>query len=146
LVVVSKTRKGKGKGYSKKGNNDGGTSQPGKKKDLSKIKCFSCHKNENYASQCPEKKKGRGKTQTKTSEKTQLDEFVAKFQKYLSLVSCISTSIATRSAWYLDSGASHQMTKAREIFSSLMEKDLEVHVELGDDSKYVVKGEGIVLF
>jgi hypothetical protein len=62
LALVSKTRKGKGKSSSKKGNSDGGSSQPGKKKDLSKIKCFSCHKNGHYASQCPEKKKkGNGK-------------------------------------------------------------------------------------
>jgi hypothetical protein len=45
LALVNKTRKGKEKGSKKKGNNDGGTSQPVKMKDLSKIKCFSCHKN-----------------------------------------------------------------------------------------------------
>jgi hypothetical protein len=49
----------KGKGSSKKGNNDGGTTQPVKKKDLSKIKSFACHKNGNYASQRPKNKKGR---------------------------------------------------------------------------------------
>jgi transposase InsO family protein len=27
-----------------------------------------------------------------------------------------------------------------------MEKDLGIHVELGDDSKYVMKGEGTMLF
>jgi hypothetical protein len=59
LALVSKTIKGKGKGSKKKGNSGGGTSQPRKKKELSKIKCFSCHKNGNYASQCLEKKKGR---------------------------------------------------------------------------------------
>jgi hypothetical protein len=47
---VSKTRKGKGKNSSKKGNSDGGSSHQGLKKDSSKIKCFSCHKNEHYAS------------------------------------------------------------------------------------------------
>jgi hypothetical protein len=50
LALVSNTRKGKGKSSSKKGNGDGGSSQPRKKKDLSKIKCFSCHKKGNYAS------------------------------------------------------------------------------------------------
>jgi hypothetical protein len=65
LALVSKTRKGKVNYFRKKGNNDGGSSQPRKKKDLSKIKCFSCHKNGNYASQCLEKKNnGNGKTQT----------------------------------------------------------------------------------
>jgi hypothetical protein len=53
LALVSNTRKGKGKGSNKKGNSDGGTSQPGKKKDLSKIKSFACHKNGHYSSQCP---------------------------------------------------------------------------------------------
>jgi hypothetical protein len=92
LALVSKTRKGKGKSSNKKGNNDGGSSQPGKKKDLSKIKCFSCHKNGHYASQCSEKKKGKGKTQKTTSTKTQLDEFAMKFEKDYSLVSFLSTS------------------------------------------------------
>jgi hypothetical protein len=51
LSLVSKAKKGKEKGS--KGNNEGATSQPGKKKDLSKIKCFTCHKNRHYASECP---------------------------------------------------------------------------------------------
>jgi hypothetical protein len=71
FTLVSKTRKGKGKNSSKKGNSDGGSSQLGKKKDLSKIKCFSCHKNGHYASQCPEKnKKGNGKMHTIASIET----------------------------------------------------------------------------
>jgi hypothetical protein len=48
--------------------------------------------------------------------------------------------------WYLDSGASCHMIEAHELFSSLMERDSGVHVELGDDAKYAMKGEGIVLF
>jgi hypothetical protein len=113
LALVSKTRKGKGKSSSKKGNNDGGSSQPGKKKDLSKIKCFSCHKNGHYASQCLEKKKkGNEKMQTTTSTETQLDEFATKFEKDYSMISFLSTSTTTRSAWFLDSGASRHMTEA----------------------------------
>jgi hypothetical protein len=56
LALVSKTRKGKGKGSNKQGNSEESTSQPGKK-DLSKIKCFTCHKFGHYASQCLEKKR-----------------------------------------------------------------------------------------
>jgi hypothetical protein len=45
-----------------------------------------------------------------------------------------------------DSGASHHMIEAHDLFSSLTERDSNVHVELGDDAKYVVKGEGTIMF
>jgi hypothetical protein len=38
------------------------------------------------------------------------------------------------------------MTGARELFSSLTEKDSGIHVELGNDAKYAVKGVGTILF
>jgi hypothetical protein len=90
---------------------------------------------------------GQGKSQqVATSTETQLDEFVVKFEKEFTLVSCLSTNTVTRSVWYLDNGASRHMTEAWELFNSLMEKDSGIHVELGDDAKYVVKGEGTILF
>jgi hypothetical protein len=51
-----------------RGNSEESTSQPGKK-DLSKIKCFACHKYGHYASQCPEKK-GQGKTNNNINRDT----------------------------------------------------------------------------
>jgi hypothetical protein len=51
-----------------------------------------------------------------------------------------------KSMWYLDGGASRHMKKKRELFNSLMERELDFHVELGDDAKYAVKGEGTILF
>jgi len=78
--------------------------------------------------------------QTTTSTKTQIKEFSTKFERDFSLVSCLSTSVVTRSAWYLENGASHHMTGAWEIFNSLTKKKLWIHLELGGDSKYVVKG------
>jgi hypothetical protein len=50
LAIVNKKKNGKVKSSSKKGNNDGGSSLPWKKMDLSKIKCFSFHKNGHYTS------------------------------------------------------------------------------------------------
>jgi hypothetical protein len=38
------------------------------------------------------------------------------------------------------------MTEARELFNSPTKKDLGIHVELIDNAKYAVKGEGIILF
>lgn len=38
------------------------------------------------------------------------------------------------------------MTRNREYFSQLEEKDLDVHIGLGDNGKYATKGVGIVSF
>jgi hypothetical protein len=50
------------------------------------------------------------------------------------------------SAWFLDSGATHHMKEAQELFSILTERDLNVRMKLGDDAKYAVKGEGTFSF
>jgi hypothetical protein len=38
------------------------------------------------------------------------------------------------------------MTKAWELFNSMRETNSGIHVELGDDAKYEVKGEETILF
>jgi len=38
--------------------------------------------------------------------------------------------------WFLDSGASFHMTGDRDLFSDLKEKDLGVHIEMGNDGRY----------
>ena len=62
MVLVSKAKRGKGKSSNKNCNSEGEASQLGKKKHLSKFKCFVCHKNGHYASQYT-KKKVKGKKQ-----------------------------------------------------------------------------------
>jgi hypothetical protein len=101
-----------------------------------------------YASEFMEKKKGKEKMQqVEITTKPQIDEFVVKFEKEFLLVSCLSNNTITRSAWYLDNGASHHMTKGEELFNSLTEKYLGSHVDLGDDVKYTVEGGGgIIMF
>jgi hypothetical protein len=42
-------------------------------------------------------------------------------------------SSASGSVWYLDSGASFHMTEDKEFFIDLEEKDLIMHIEMGDD-------------
>jgi hypothetical protein len=91
-------------------------------------------------------KKEEGAREIATSTTSnQVDELAAKFDEF-SLVSYIFTNTVTRSSWYLDNGASCHMIEARNLFSNLMEKDLGIHVEIGDDAKYAVKGEGTILF
>jgi hypothetical protein len=57
-ALAAHARKGKGKGSTR-----GETSiEQWKKKDLSKVKCFACHKQGHYASQCPQQKREREAT------------------------------------------------------------------------------------
>lgn len=105
LALVDQTKRSKGQG-----------SKEGGKKDLRRVKCFACHMMGHYASQCPEKTQ-----QVATSANAQVMEFVEKFKKDFLLVSCLSGTVSN-DAWYLDSGASHHMTKAWELFSSLTMK------------------------
>jgi hypothetical protein len=37
------------------------------------------------------------------------------------------------SMWYLDNDASFHMTGDKELFSELEEKDLKMHIEMGDN-------------
>lgn len=55
-------------------------------------------------------------------------------------------NIVMGSMWYLDSGASFHVTICRDFFSDLEEKDLQMHIELGDDGRHSATGIGTVTF
>ena len=55
-------------------------------------------------------------------------------------------SLMMGSVWYLDSGASFHMTSDKELFSEMEEKDIKMHIEMGDDGKYSVTGVGTITF
>jgi len=46
----------------------------------------------------------------------------------------------------MDSGASFHMIDDNSLFSTLVGKDLKMRIEMGDDEKYHVSGEGTVVF
>ena len=50
------------------------------------------------------------------------------------------------SVWFLDSGASFHMTRDKDLFTDLDEKDLGVHIEMGDDGRYSATGIGTISF
>ena len=50
------------------------------------------------------------------------------------------------SVWFLDSGASFHMTGDKYLFTDLDEKDLGVHIEMGDDGRYSATGIGTIFF
>jgi hypothetical protein len=55
-------------------------------------------------------------------------------------------SSASGSVWYLDSGASFHMMGDKESFIDLEEKDLKMHIEMGNDGKYSATGIGTITF
>ena len=81
LALASQARKGKGKVRMNTGGDS--SSQVGTRKDLSKVKCFHCHKKGHYASQCLKRKKGENWTQPElaASARAQADEFAKKFEQ-----------------------------------------------------------------
>jgi hypothetical protein len=101
LVVLNKKK-------FKKGPNGGNKPKAEGKKDMSKVKCFACHKFGHYVGQCSNKKK----KQTTTS--IAVEEFSTKFDKEFSLIVCLSTRTTHSDVWYIDSGASRHMTGVRE--------------------------------
>lgn len=115
------------------------------------MKLFACHKTFHYAGQCIKNKKGK-KEEVATSIDTEVIEFATKFEKELSLVSCLFGTI-TRSAWFMDncawfvdSGASHDMMGSQDLFIDILKGESRMHLEFGIDTKHTVKGVGIVLF
>ena len=119
--LAAKAKKGKEKKFHSK------SESKGKKQDMSKVKCFHCHEHGNFATKCPKKKKKKKVVGAANGEALALQ-----FELAFSLIACMVSS-ALGSLWYLDSGASFHMTGDKEIFSDLEEKDLQMHIEMGDD-------------
>ena len=63
------------------------------------------------------------------------EALASQFKLEFSLIACMVCS-AMGSVWYLDSGASFHMTGDKELFIILEEKDLQMHIEMGDDGRY----------
>ena len=64
MPLASKVRKGKGKASHFKLNSSHG----GKKDDMSKVRCFNCHKMGHYATNCPSKKSKKGSSKGSEGE------------------------------------------------------------------------------
>jgi hypothetical protein len=117
----AKTRRGKGSKFHSK------YEPKFKKLDLSKVKCFHCHEHGHLATNYLQKRKNKKVVGAAIGE-----ALASQFEPKFSLITCMASS-ALGSVWYLDSGASFHMKGDREYFSDLEEKDLRMHIEMGDD-------------
>ena len=96
----AKEKKGKGKkSYSKQE-----SSKDGKKREMSRVKCFHSHEHGHYATNFPQKKKNK-----KASRFASGEALASQFELEFSLIACMVSS-AMESMWYLDSGAYFHMT------------------------------------
>ena len=109
---------GKRKGKAKK--NKGGK----KNLDMSKVKCFICHKQAHFASQCPDKKK---KNNTSMAGFAEVKEFSKNFDEDFCLIACMASTTSS-SIWYIDSEVSCHMTGQKRFFRSLQEGGVNLHL------------------
>ena len=56
-------------------------------------------------------------------------------------ITSTSSRITSFNMWYIDNGASYHMTGAREFFSELAERGLDIEIVLGD--KRIVRADGV---
>eukprot|EP00253_Pinus_taeda_P025239 PITA_25239 len=136
LALASKETKGKGKFSHFKSNSSHG----GNKGDMSKVRCFNCHNMGHYVTNFPSKK-----SKKRSSEGSKGEALASQLEMDFTLIACMVSSMMGF-VCYLDSGASFHMTDDKKLFSALEEKDLKMHIEMGDNGRYSVSGVGTVAF
>ena len=135
---------------------------------MSKVKWFACQKFGHYAKQSPNKKKKK----QQIAVSTEIDEYAARFEREFSLfvggcrerapsitsrdiedqrehsmiVGHSSSVSTTSSTWYINSGASSNMTGVQDMFIEISETDLELEVVLGDDTVVRAVARRTVIF
>ena len=131
--MVAKENKNKGNKFRSRSE----AVEDGKEHNMSKVKCFHCHEYGHIATICPHKKKNNMAAAG--------EALALQFELEFSFIACMVSS-ALGSGWYFDSGASFHMTGDEKLFSDLVEKDIQMHVDLGDDGRYSATGIGTITF
>jgi hypothetical protein len=146
-ALASHAKKGRRKrrSFSKAFNDKKTSAAPGheQRKDISKIQCLRCDKYGHIARNCPTRKKGRQHASTADvdSEPPQRHEGV-KDEAFFFISTLLGTVPTDSDIWVIDEGASRHMTGYREHLTDLVEKESRLHVVLGDNARYTVKGVG----
>ena len=104
------------------------------------MKCFHCHEHGHFATNYPQKKKNKKVVGAAPGE-----ALASQFELDFSLIACLVSSYMGL-VWYLDSGVYFHMTGDKELFSGLEEKDLQIHIQMGDNGRYSVTDIGTINF
>ena len=128
-ALDGREKKGKGKKYQSKAE----SSQWGKKKHLSKSKCFHCHEFRHFFMKIPHKKTRNNIPGVATGE-----SLASNFNLEFTLIAYIANTVMG-SRWYLYSGVLFYIIGNRDFLSDLEEKDLQMHIKMGDDGRYCWK-------
>jgi hypothetical protein len=101
-----------------------------------------CEESENMMDKTMMEDKLDGSTKYNSwNPRLQRDEDIK--EEALLFISTLSGMVPTNDdTWLIDSGASKHITGFRNHLTDLVEKETNLHVVLGDDAKYNVKGVG----
>ena len=103
-----------------------------------KFKFFYFHKLGHFSTNCLLKK-----SKNKSSGGAAGEALASQFKLDFTLITCMVSSMMGI-LW--NSGAPFHMTSDKELFSDVEEKNLQMHIEMGDDERYSATRLGTVTF
>jgi hypothetical protein len=97
-----------------------------------------------YATQCPHRNENENRKHH--AQATNIEDPIShkkeKDEEFIFVSTLMGTITQGSDTWLVDSGASKNMTVFKSYLTKLIEKRSSLQVELGDDSRHIMKGTG----